>query len=144
MVMIALTASSIPVKLITSGGNVNANVGTTFQCTSSPMTVYSSNIAVNTDALTLPVTASQFGSCTLNLTSAPDYLILPNPSSITFTLKYTLSFTTVPATIYRGQNFTVQIDTQTPPPIPPSVTLNLICPTDVISGTVQRLDKPTK
>ena len=42
------------------------------------------------------------------------YSVLPNPSSVKITLKYPLSYTTVPSLIYRGQSFTIRFNTQTP------------------------------
>ena len=133
--VIALNTSSIPVKLITSSGNVFANVASTFQCASSSETIYTSNIAANTDGLTLPVTSSQIGTCTLTLTAAPDYLELPTPPSITFTLKYKLIFDMVPSTIYLGESFSTQTNTETPASSTPPVTLSLICPTEEVSTT---------
>ena len=132
--VVPLTTSSFPVRLATSGGNVFDNIDTSFQCSSSPGTVISSSIPANTDS-SISVSSDQIGSCTLTITSAPTYLVLPSPSSITFTLKYTLSFTTVPSTVYRGQNFTIEIDTILPASDPPSVTLNLICLTKIVSAT---------
>lgn len=132
--VVPLTTSSFPVKLVTSGGNVYDTIDTSFECSSSPGTVISSSIPANTNS-SISVSSDQIGSCTLTITSAPTYLVLPSPSSITFTLKYTLSFTTVPSTVYRGQNFTIEIDTMSPASDPPSVTLNLICLTNVTSAT---------
>ena len=128
-----LTTSSVPVKLITGGGNVYDSVSLSFQCGIGEASV--SSFPVNTNSLTQTVSSSQYGSCSLTITSAANYLVVYPSASVTFTLKYTLNFTTLPAILYLGQRFAIQMSTVTAADAPPPVTLNLICPTEVISGS---------
>ena len=127
----ALPPSSISVKLITSGGNIVANITTSLSCsTGSPAT---NLLLTNTNALTQSIAPTQSGQCTFTIISAPSYLVYS--SSAYFSLKYTLTFTSVPSIIYRGQNFSIQIDTVSTMDSPPAATLSLICPTNLISDT---------
>lgn len=127
----ALPPSSISVKLITSGNNIVTNVTTRLSCsTGSPTT---NLLLTNTNSLTQSIATTQSGQCTFTIISAPSYLVYS--SSAYFSLKYTLTFTSLPPIIYRGQNFSIQIDTVSTMDSPPAATLSLICPTNLIIAT---------
>lgn len=130
--VIALNTASIPVKLITSGANIYADIAVSFQCTDGSSGA--SDFAANTDSLAQSVSSSQIGSCNLTIISAPAYLVYPSPS-VSFILQYTLTFTILPTTLYLNQSFTIQINTTTPASTPPSVILYLICPPGLVSDT---------
>lgn len=131
---ITLTSLSLPVKLATSGGNLYDSTGTNLTCGGSSG-IY--NIPANTNS-SISMSSPNAVTCTLAIISASTYLVLPSPSSITFSVtisKYNLTFNTLPSTVYRGQNFTIQIDTTTAADSPPPVILNLICLKKLVSAT---------
>ena len=85
-----------------------------------------SNISIQTLSVNLySYPSTVFGSCSLRVTSASNYFVLPNP--VNFNIKYNLNFTILPAIVYIGQKFTLEIDTVPASSINANVNLILRC-----------------
>lgn len=123
---IAITTDSIPVNFTTSGGNVEDEVFIDFSCQSG-YSVSNKKFITNRSGQTLSIDSSTVGPCNMALVDYPSsYLVAPQ-ISIDFNIQYTLEYTNLPSVLYRGQSFTIQIDTKTTVISPATVAMNLNC-----------------
>lgn len=136
---ITTVPDNLVINMLPGGMTISENVVLALQCSNGGI---QSNIVVPTQtnfSYTYP--SNFYGSCSLNVTNASVYFILPVP--VNFFIKYNLNFTTAPSTIYIGNQFSILINTVPSSSISGNVTVVLVfgvttCIADVEAKTLPK------